>query len=314
MSHLHTVRSCPKIAAIFVALLLPLAGSAQTLITSDSLLNTGSPLSITYDASGTGGSNGVVDLSSNSSVNLWLMFTDPFGITSGSGTIVQNYSGSGSITTAISLTGLPGSGVDGYPFTLYGCDPYSDCYNGQPPQFPKQLSAMSSLEVDFAYALSGTIAGSRDVDLLFDEWVCNSNHPTDTSQCLEIEVLPYYSFIDFGGGTFIKTINEPVTLNGTVTTLSFDEYKGGTNMLFYPHTMPGLSLAALRFNLLDLLNEGVTTWGNSSYQYISGIELGTEFGANTAQSYTLTISKLDIEQTMGGAAPAPPTNLTAVVQ
>ena len=317
MPHPHNVRYCLKMAAIFVALLLPLTGRGQTLITSDSLLNTGSPLSQTYTAPGTSGPNGPINLSSDSSVNLWLMYPDPFGINSGSGTIVQNYTGSGSVTESISLSGLPGSGVDAFPFILYGCDPFSDCYNGQPPQFPKQLSAMSSLVVDFNYGLSGTITG-RDVDLLFDEWVCNSNHPTDSSQCLEIEVLPYYSFVDFGGGSFIKTINESATLNGSTSTFSFDEYKGGTNILFYPHTMPGLSSGHLRFDLLDFLKEGVTTWGDSSYQYISGIELGTEFGASSSQSYTLTLTRLDIEQTSAGSPPAPPpappTNLTGIVK
>jgi hypothetical protein len=297
------------------ALLVSAPAEAQTLITTDSLLNTGSPVSTTYTAPGTSGINGPVPLATNSSSTLWLMYDNPWGINSGSGSISQDYTGSGAIKTAINLSGLPGGGVDAYPFVLYGCDPYSDCYNAQPPQFPKQLSAMSSLVADFNYALTGTITG-RDVDLLFDEWVCNSNHPTDTSQCLEIEVLPYYSFIYFGGGRFVKTINEPVTLNGTVTTFAFDEYVGGTNVLFYPHTMPGLASAQLRFNLLDFLTAGVAAFGNSTYQYISGIELGTEFGASSSQSYTLTLTKLDIEQTLTGTSPAPaaPTNLTAVAQ
>lgn len=296
------------------ALLLPGTLNAQTLITTDSLLNTGSPVSTTYTAPGTSGINGPVPQATNSSATLWLMYDNPWGINSGSGSISQDYTGSGSIKTSINLSGLPGGGVDAYPFVLYGCDPYSDCYNAQPPQFPKQLSAMSSLIVDFDYALSGTITG-RDVDVLFDEWVCNSNHPTDTSQCLEIEVLPYYSFIYFGGGTFVKTINEPVTLNGTATTFSFDEYVGGTNVLFYPHTMPGLASGQLRLNLLDFLTAGVTAFGNSTYQYISGIELGTEFGASSTQSYTLNLTKLDIEQTLAGTTtPAAPTNLTAVAQ
>lgn len=285
---------------------------AQTLITSDSALTNGSASTTTYKAPGTGGINGPVPLATSSSTTLWLMYDNPWGINTGSGTMTQTYSGQGSITTSISLTGLPGGGVDAYPFVLYGCDPYSDCYNGQPPQFPKQLSSMSSLVLDLNYSLQGTITGSRDVDLLYDEWVCNSAKPTDTSQCLEVEILPYYSFINFGGGTFIKTINEPVTLNGTSTTFAFDEYVGGTNVLFYPHTMPGLTSGELRFNILDLLNAGVTAFGNSSYQWLCGIEVGTEFGANSSQSYTLSLTKLDVEQTIAGA-PNPPTNLNATV-
>ena len=293
--------------------MLSLNSNAQTLITSDSSLNTGKAISTTYTAPGTGGINGPVPLASNTATTLWLMYDNPWGINSGSGTIGQNYTGTGSIAMTMNLTDLPGGGVDAYPFILYGCDPYSDCYNGQAPQFPKQLSSMSSLVLDLKYAFSGTINGSRDVDLLYDEWVCNSSKPTDTSQCLEVEILPYYSFVDFGGGTFIKTINEPVTLNGSTSIFSFDEYVGGTNVLFYPHTMPGLSSAELSFNILDLLNAGVSAYGNSTYQWLAGIEVGTEFGANSSQSYTLTLTKLDIEQTMAGG-PAPPTKLTATVQ
>jgi hypothetical protein len=317
MFHLPTVRyhllSKTILGAILAVSCLSLMATAQTLITTDSLLNTGSPETTTYTAPGSGGINGPVHLASNASTTLWLMYDNPWGINSGSGTMTQSYSGSGSMTTSINLSGLPGGGVDAYPFVLYGCDPFSDCYNAQPPQFPKELSTISSMIVDVNYNLSGTITGSRDVDLLFDEWVCNSSKPTDSSQCLEVEVLPYYSFIDFGGGKFIKTINEPVTLNGNPSTFSFDEYVGGTNVLFYPHTMPGLSAGELRFNLLDLLNPGVSAFGNSTYQWLAGIELGTEFGANSAQSYTLTITKLDLEQTPAGA-PAPPTNLAATVQ
>ncbi len=298
-------------AAIISAAMLPPPGNAQTLTTSDSLLNTGSPTKTTYSAPGTGGMNGTVPLASNTSTNLWLLYSNPWGITSGSGTMNQTYSGSGSITTTINMTGLPGGGVDAYPFMLYGCDPWMDCYQGQAPQFPKQLSAMSSLITDIKYSMTGTITGG-DIDLLFDEWVCNSSTPSDSSQCLEVEILPYYSFVYFGGGTFIKTINEPATLNGASSTFSFDEYVTSNNVLFYPHTMPGLASGELSFNLLDLLNAGVSGFGNSSYKYVAGIELGTEFGASSAQSYTLTLSKFEIEQS-SGVQPAAPTNVTGTV-
>lgn len=225
--------------------------------------------------------------------------------------MTQSYSGSGAITTAINLSGLPGAGVDAYPFVLYGCDPWMDCFQDQPPQFPKQLASMSSLNVDFKYVMSGTITGS-DIDLLFDEWVCKSSTPSDSSQCLEVEILPYYSFVYFGGGTYIKTINEPATINGIATTFSFDEYVGGTNVLFYPHSMPGLPSGEVKFNLLDFLKAGVAAYGNSTYQYIAGIELGTEFGASASQNYTLTISKFEIDESTG-AQPAPPAGLTSTV-
>lgn len=315
MAHLNRLRLngfCKTfLAATIAAAILQTATMAQTLVTTDSALNTGTAASTSYKAPGTSGTNTPVHPSTDSSKSLWLLYNNPWGIRSGSGTMTQTYSGSGSITTSINLTGLPGGGVDAYPFVLYGCDPWMDCFQDQPPKFPKQLSAMTSLTVDVKYSMTGTITGS-DIDLLFDEWVCNSGTPSDSSQCLEIEILPYYSFVNFGGGTFIKTINEPVTLNGTTTTLSFDEYVGGTNVLFYPHVMPGLPAGEIRFNLLDFLKSGVTAFGDNSYQYVAGIELGTEFGASSTQSYTLTINKLEIDQS-SGTQPAAPTNLTSVV-
>lgn len=298
-------------AAMIGAAILPSAGRSQTLVTTDSLFTMGKAKTTTYNAPGTSGIAGPVALSTDSSKNLWFMYNNPWGIKSGSGTITQTYTGSGSMTTAINLTGLPGGGVDAYPFVLYGCDPWMDCYQDQPPQFPKKISAMSSLTVDIKYAMTGTITGS-DIDLLFDEWVCNSSSPTDSAQCLEIEVLPYYSFVYFGGGTFIKTISLPVTLNGTATTFSFDEYVGGSNVLFYPHSMPGIASGEMKFDLLPLLNAGVTGFGNSSYQYLAGMELGTEFGASSTQSYQLTLSKFEITQVLG-AKPAAPVNLSSVV-
>ena len=290
----------PFLFALFASVL-----AAQTLTTTDSLFNTGIAASGNYNAtSHTTGVNTVIHPTAAPSNSLWLMYTDPFGITSGSGTITQAYSGSGSVATTMSLTGLPGGGVDAYPFLLYGCDPYSDCYQNQPPQFPAQLSAFSAINIDVNYALTGTITG-KDVDLLFDEWVCNSNHPTDSSQCLEVEVLPYYSFTEFGGGTFVKEFTIPATINGSSSSISFDEYNGGGNMLFYPHGAPGSVGTAsqeLAFNLLSLLNEGVTTFGNSSYKYVAGIELGTEMGASSSQSYTLTLTKNLIQEVPAGSA------------
>jgi hypothetical protein len=263
-----------------------------------------------------------------------MMVTNPWGVSSGSGTIAMNYSGTGSITTKINLTGLPGGGVDGSPFTLYGCDQWfgtDNCTNGggypvdQPLQFPKQLSAMSSLMVDYSYAFSGTITGSRDVDMIWDEWVCRTgtNIPNGPNDCLEVEVLPYYNFADGHAGTFVRTYSPTVTLNGTSTTLSFDEYVWGQDVLYFPHSLPGLSSAAIRFDMLAFLTQAVTDCNatpvegcNPSHynlNTLAGMEAGTEFGANSAQSYTFSITKLGFEQNLSGG-PAAPTNLTVVVQ
>src|SRR5690348_663722 len=122
MPHLRTVhlrRPFSFLMAILLASLLSLTArsQSQTLITSDSLLNSGSPLSVTYTAGGAQGTS-VVNLATNSSVPLWMFYPDAFGVSGGSGTIVQNYTGSGSFIETINLSGLPGSGVDGYPFLL----------------------------------------------------------------------------------------------------------------------------------------------------------------------------------------------------
>jgi Glycosyl hydrolase family 12 len=238
-------------------------------------------------------------------------------VSGGSGTIVQSYTGSGSFTETINLSGLPGSGIDGYPFLLYGCDNYSDCWNGQAPQFPKQLSSMSSLIVDISYALSGTVSGSRNVDILFDQWVCNTGQPTGQSNCLEVMVLPYYGFPNGTGQPLLKTITQSVTINGSPATFTWDEWDGhpGQNMLFTPHTLPGAASQELRFDMLNLMKTATTDYGDSTFTWLMGVQPGTEFGGSSSQSYTLTISELDIEQSpANSAAPAPPTGLHAVVQ
>jgi hypothetical protein len=320
MAHLRTVhfrRPFSFLIAILLASLLSLTvrSQSQKLITSDSLLNTGSPLSATYTAPGSSGATSVVHLATNPSVPLWMFYPDPYGVGSGSGNIVQNYDGSGSFVETINLSGLPGGGVDGYPFILYGCDQYSDCWNGQPPQFPKQLSAMSSLIVDFTYSMTGTITGSRNIDLLFDQWVCNKSNPTGIPDCLEVMTCPYYSFPGGTGQPFVRTINQSATINGVPGTLSWDEYDGhpGQNMILVPHVLPGPASQEIRFDMLQLMNQAVTDFGNPTFTWLMGIEPGSEFGGNNSQSYTLTISKLDIEQSLG-SLPAAPTNLKAVVQ
>jgi hypothetical protein len=261
-----------------------------------------------------------------------MIVSNPWGVSSGSGTIGVSYSGTGTITTSINLSGLPGGGVDGSPFTLYGCDQWfgtDNCSNAggypvdQSVQFPKQLSAMSSLMVDYSYALTGTISGSRDIDMIWDEWVCRTgtNLPNGSNDCVEVEVLPYYNFALGHAGTFIRTYSPTVTLNGTSTTLSFDEYVWGQAVLYFPHNLPGLSSAALRFDMLPFLTQAVSdcnaTAGCNPNHYnlntLAGMEAGTEFGGSSTQSYTFTISKLGFEQTLSGG-PAAPTGLSAVVQ
>lgn len=274
----------------------------SVLTTSDSLLNTGGAITGTCTVSCGSGVNSIIAKGSN---NLWLMFTDTFKITSGSGTITQAYPGTGSYTTTVSLSGLNNTAVNAFPFLLYGCDPFSDCYNGQPPQFPAQLSSMTNLYADIKYSLTGTITGSNQ-DLLFDEWVCNNNHPSNSNQCLEVEILPYYSFVQSACNVSTppnRTITQNVVVNGTATTMSWDECVGG-NVLFVPHTPPGSSGEEIKFDLLLLLNQAITDWGATApctpnaCSWLTGIELGTEFGDATSQSYSLGFTKIEIDQVL----------------
>ncbi len=288
-------------AAIFAVLCLPLSAGAQT-YTTNSLLTTGSPFAETSTAPGTRGAVGLVHLASNSSTNLLLLYTNPWAVKTGSGTISMNYTGSGSIVANVNLSGLPGGGVDGSPFVLLGCDQWAGCpAAGQPLQFPIQLSAMSSLIVEYGYALSGNISGNRDIDMIWDEWVCNSSHPNGIPDCLEVEILPYYNFrYGHGGAKFVRTVKAPVTLNGASTTLSFDEYTWRQAVLYFPHNLPGLASASIRFDMLQLLTQAASDFGDSSFSWLMGMEAGTEFGANPTQSYAFTLTKLDFKQTLAG--------------
>src|SRR5579884_3050855 len=257
----------PKLfALIFLALCLSSPRARAQTYTTNSLLTAGSPLTEISSAPGTGGAVGLVHPAASSSTNLLLLYTNPWAVKTGSGTISMNYTGSGSIVTSVHLNGLPGGGVDGSPFVLFGCDQWAGCAAaGQPLQFPIQLSAMSSLMVDYSYALSGNIGGNRDIDMIWDEWVCNSSHPSGIPDCLEIEVLPYYNFSNgHGGAKFVRTVNVPVTLNGNTTTLSLDEHIWGQDVLYFPHDLPGLASASLRFDMLKLLTQAAHDFGNSS--------------------------------------------------
>lgn len=286
-------------AAPFLALWLCVTAGAQTYIT-DSLLTRGIPLMKTSAAPGTAGAVGLVHSTSNHAENLLLLDTNPWGVRKGSGTVSINYTGSGSILTAVDLTGLTGAGVDGSPFVLLGCDQWANCFaTGKPTQFPKQLSEMSSLVVDYSYSLSGDIRGHRDIDMIWDEWVCNSSHPKGIPDCLEVEILPYYSFhFDHDGAIFVRTVTVPMRMNGNETSVNLDEYTWSQAVLYIPRKLPGFATASIRFEMLNLLKQAVHDFGNSSFSWLMGMEAGTEFGANAAQSYTFTLTKFDIEQTL----------------
>jgi hypothetical protein len=274
---------------------------SEVLVTADSLLDTGKPGSVTYSAPGTSSGIAQIPSATNSSDLYWNLVPDPYGITSGSGTINIAYSGQGAIKSTVNLTGLDMDTVDAYPFIGYGADVFGYGIDGQAPQFPAKLSSMTSLVFDTSFTLSGAFTGN--IDILFDEWLMpTATYSAGASGAVEVEILPYFSFVNSFFGTYIKTFTVPVTLNGAATTLSFDEYAsaigagGGSLILFYP--TQGLTSGELRFDALTFMNEAASTAAVDSDWLVAGFDLGTEFGQSATEAFTFTVNKLDIEQTI----------------
>lgn len=291
-------------SALLCALASPVSVSAASgcspvLITSDSLLNTGTANSTTYTAPGTNATTATILAGSN---ELWQLVTDPYAITAGSGTMVMDYSGSGAITTTVSLNGLNSTAVNAYPFVEYGGTPGgAPLIVGQAPRFPAQLSSMCSLIGDISYSLSGTLTG--DIDVLYDLWlVPKSGYRGGDSGALEVGVFPYFNFALGYAGTFVRTFTETVTVDGTPTSTGFLEYadpaprRGAGSSVFFYYPSEGIVSGEVRADLLDFMNEAVTTAGLNSSWWAQGIELGTELGDSSSQNFTFSLTKLDIEQ------------------
>ncbi len=273
-------------------------GTIET--TTDTLLTHGRPATtVAYPASGP--SNAVVYYGA-SWQPLWNINTNPWRVNSNAtGSIKMQYTGTGSIITTVDLANLTSEGVNGYPFILYGSDIFGNHIGGQPPIFPAQLSSMSSLITDINYTLAVIGTAPGDLDVGFDEWLMPSAtyKGGSASAVLEVIVLPYYDFTYPPPGSLVGTIREPVTLNGTTTSMVFNEYSTGTGaghlIIFFPSGSQ-ISSGDVRFDLLRFMNAGAATGGVSSSWYLAGIELGTEFGHATSADYTLTTKKIKIEQ------------------
>lgn len=269
----------------------------KPLITSDSLLKMGSSASVSYRAPGTDARTVVITSPADSNKYLWQLIVSPWNIKTGMGMITMNYSGNGSITTKVHLNDLNEEAVNGYPFIFYGGDQWGDRIDGQAPQFPAQLSAMNSLVVDTSYSLSGTFGG--DIDVLYDEWLIPSKTYTGGSGgALEVEVLPYIKFSEFGSFNRIGRFREALTRDGSQTLMDFDEFSSGRGpgnaVLFVP--VSGVISGEVRLDLLRFVKEGARTAGLDSSWWLSGIELGTEFGDGPVEDFVFTVSKFDIEQ------------------
>jgi hypothetical protein len=231
---------------------------------------------------------------------LWELDPSAYGVTSGSGSSTMSYSGSGSITTTVNFSGSNTTAVNGYPFIFYGGDQYGDQIGGQPPQFPAQLSTMNSLIIDVDYSLSLTQAPGN-LDIANDEWLIPTQGYADGSGgALEVFVAWYFNFAYGPAGSFVKVFTEPVTVNGAANNVNFDEYSTGTGpgnfIAFYPES--NITSGEIRYNLLDFVNEAAITAGLNSSWWLAGIEFGTEFGDTSSVNYDLTVTKLEIAQTI----------------
>ncbi len=244
------------------------------------------------------GNIAIVVAKSNPGDQLWELDPSAWGVTSGNGSSKMSYSGAGAITTTVNFSGLNTTAVNGYPFIFYGGDQWGDQIGGQPPQFPAQLSAMKSLMMDVNYSLSLTQAPGN-LDIADDEWLIPTQGYTGGSGgALEVFVAWYFNFAYGPAGSFVKVFTEPVTLNGTATSMNFYEYSTGSGpgnfIAFYPES--NIASGDIRYNLLDFLNEAAITAGLNSSWWLAGIEFGSEFGDASSVNYSLTVTKLQIAQ------------------
>src|SRR5260370_15669671 len=252
-----------KLAPMFVFLALAITSRVQAqcpapLVTSDSLLNHGTETSVSYAAPGTGSGIAIVSAAANPAVELWELFPNPWNVLKGSGSIDMTYSGAGSITTNVNLKGLNIDAVNAFPMIFYGGDEFGDHAGTQPPKFPVQLSSLCSLVSDVAYSFSGPTMGG-DMDILYDEYLIPSaGYTGGQGGALDVAIIPYFNFAFGPGGTYVKTITEPVTVNGVATTMDFDEYVGGSGpgavVDFDGKAAPS---GELLLNLLDFFNKPI---------------------------------------------------------
>jgi hypothetical protein len=279
------------------------------LVTSDSLLNTGTATSVHYTAPGTGGSITIVHPTANPAGELWELFQNPWSILSGIGSIDMTYSGTGSITTSVKLTGLNIDAVNAYPIIFYGGDEWGGHVGTQPPTFPVQLSTLCSLMSDVAYSLSGPTMGGN-MDILYDEYLIpNATFTGGQSGAFNVAIIPYFNFAFGPAGIFVRTITEPVTVNGVTTSMNFDEYVSGRGpgavVDFYGHAAPS---GELKLNLLDFFKQAIADAGggivNSSW-WDSGIQYGPEFGDGAIENFTFSVTKFELDESIGTPGPPP---------
>jgi len=310
-----TIRVGASRAADSATALSP-ADTSCTLNSTDSALNTGKPA--TNDYSATGSAQATIIAPAGSHNQLWFYDPNPYGITSGSGTIDMDYSGSGPFGWSTNLSGLDNEVVVAYPNIQYGRSLFSGTgVDGQPPQFPAELSTVNSMPIDVAYTLTDKETDPHNLDVLFDEWVTTAPDTlyTNIGDWLEVGVFPYFAFPAGYAGTLVKTFDEAVTLNGTPTTISFHEYSAasgtcvnsqcGQAVFFYAVPDQNVASGEIAFDMLDFLKEAISTSGISGLNYLQAHDIGTELGGGTTANFSFTMSKFGF-QLIPQVCPAPP--------
>jgi phosphoesterase family protein/glycosyl hydrolase family 12 len=294
------IRTALARLVVFLVVFFALYGLAEAQSTYDSALTNGIPITNRYTAGGAEATSVVVD--KNNGTNLWWMYPDVWGLSAGTGLITMNYTGAGSVTTTVNMTGLNITAVNAYPFFFLGCAETS-CIAPptQAPSFPAQLNTISSMPVDFAYNLSGS---DFHGDITFDEWISNTPNGTSPS---EIMVMTDFNFGYGYYGTHIETVNVPASVNGAATTLPFTVYYGGGTVFFILDSTqhPYITSGEVQFDLLYFLKEGARIDGANSAYYVQGIEFGTEFGNSATQNYTFNLTKFKIGAMAASPTPTP---------
>lgn len=155
--------------------------------------------------------------------SLWNLIPELFGLSDGaspSGTAYLTYTGSGTITTTVNLSGVIASGVIGYPNIQAGIAGGGDSAEGQPPQFAVQLNSVNSIVLGDSYSLN-ILDTNANHDKLLDEWVQPTAALADPDQ-LEVAIFWYYDFNQSPlSTTYIGTFTEPMVVNGTLENIQW---------------------------------------------------------------------------------------------
>ena len=239
---------------------------------------------------------------------MWLYYPNPYGITQGSGSIDMSYTGSSSFGWTTNLNGLNTAGVVAYPNISYGRSLFSaTALRVSRRSFRPRSATSCRCQSNVAYTITDNEVESHNIDVLFDEWVTTDSNTlyTDIGHWLEVGVFPYLDFPGGYAGALVKTFQEPVTLNGTATTISFYEYSAssgtcsnnqcGQAVFFYAVPDQKVASGEIAFDMLDFIKEAVTTSGIAGLNYVQAHQLGTEFGGSSEQNFSFTMSKFGFE-------------------